>query len=192
MAVSREEDQKLIVYELKQHPTRYCSFAPVAATHRSQYHDFAGVPISASWIEHDIRAADEPDELAQLPDFALLGVVPLFSDRAVKALSDLLASNGELLPVRHARQRYFAYNVTTVIDAIDLTRSQVEWFSDGGVMAISSYVFQPELLGAASIFKIPQLPRAFVYVTDEFTDRVRRTELIGFVFSELWRAPIDA
>jgi hypothetical protein len=124
--------------------------------------------------------------LKQLPDFALLGVVPVFSDGAVKALYDLMQPHGEILPLRHARRRYFAYNVTTVIDAIDQGTAKIERFSDGAVMSIVEYAFKPDAIGNAAFFTIPQLPRAHVYVTDVVVDRVARAELLGFVFRRIW------
>ena len=177
----------MIVYELKQNPKRFCSFTPVDPSHRTMYHHFDGTSAKSTWTEHQIRAADEPDDEALLPDFALLGVVPVFSEQAVEVLREMLEGNGELLPLRHARRRYFAHNVTTVIDGLDEQRSIMERFTDGGVMAIESYTFKPATLSGAKIFKIPQLPRAHVYVTDSFIEPVRRAELLGFVFRELWR-----
>jgi hypothetical protein len=182
-----KRDQGMIVYQLRQNSERFCSFAANVGTDHAIYHRFDGTPLKASWEELAIHAADEPDERAQLPDFALLGVVPVFSEQAVNALRDLLELNGELLSLRHARRKYFAYNVTTMLDALDEGRSRVSRFSDGGIMSIEGYVFRPGVLSDAAIFKIPQLPGAFVYVTEEFADRVRRAELLGFVFRELWR-----
>lgn len=176
----------MIVHELRQNPKRFCSFASNVGTDHAIYRRFDGTPLGASWKELVIHAADESDERAQLPDFALLGVVPVFSEQAVNALRDILEPNGELLPLRHARRKYFAYNVTTVLDALDEERSRVSRFSDGGIMSIEGYVFRSEALNKAAIFKIPQFPGAFVYVTEVFADRVRRAELLGFVFRQIW------
>lgn len=176
----------MIIYQLRQNPERFCSFTPSVAADRTIYHRFDGTAVGRDWKEHVIRAADEPDQNAQLPDFALLGVIPVFSEHAVSVLRDFLGANGELLPLRHERRRYFALNVTTVIDALDEQRSHVDRFSDGGIMSIDAYVFKQEAIRDATIFKIPQLPRAHVYVTDVVVDRVRRAELLGFVFRQLW------
>jgi hypothetical protein len=177
----------MIVYELRQNPERFCSFAPDVETDHTVLHQFDGRTLRASWKELAIHAADEPDDRAQLPDFALLGVVPLFSEQAVAALRDVLESHGELLPVRHPRRRYLAYNVTTVLDALDEERSSLSRFSDGGVMSIESYAFRRDAISGTAIFRIRQLPRAFVYVTEDFVDRVRRAELLGFQFRMLWK-----
>jgi hypothetical protein len=178
----------MIVYELGQNPERFCSFAPDVEADHALLHQFDGRTLGATWRELSIHAADEPDESARLPDFALLGVVPLFSEQAVEALRDILESHGELLPVRHARRRYLAYNVTTILDALDEERSSIARFSDGNVMSIESYAFRADALRKASIFRIHQLPRAFVYVTEDFVDRARRAELLGFKFRRLWNS----
>lgn len=181
-----DETQRVIVHQLRQNPERFCSFAANVGSKHAIYHRFDGTPLGAAWKELAIHAADEPDERAQLPDFALLGLVPVFSEQAVNALRDILEANGELLPLQHARRKYFAYNVTTVLDALDEERSRVSRFSDGGIMSIEGYVFRPGALSEAVIFKIPQLPGAFVYVTEVFADRVRQAELLGFVFRQIW------
>lgn len=176
----------MIVHQLRQNSERFCSFAANVPNSHAIYQRFDGTSLADAWSEIAIHAADEPDERAQLPDFALLGVVPVFSDQAVDTLRDLLEPNGELLPLRHARRHYFAYNVTTFRDALDEERSLMSRFSDGGIMSIEGYAFRPEVLTDVAIFKIPQLPGGFVYVTEEFADRTRRAELLGFVFRTLW------
>jgi hypothetical protein len=174
------------VYELRENPERFCSFVPSDAADKELYRAFDGSKLAVAWREHAIRAADEPDDKALLPDFALLGVVPVFSSAAVDALRDILEANGQLFPVRHSRRRYFAYNVTTVLDALDESRSVVQRFSSGGVMFIDSYAFIAAKLRGSTIFKIPQVRQAHIFVTAPFVERVKRAELLGFVFRPIW------
>ncbi|MGH7635195.1 MAG: imm11 family protein, partial [Gemmatimonadaceae bacterium] len=142
--------------------------------------------IARLWRTVPIRAADEDDATAQLADHALLGTVPVFSVRAVNRLLDFLTRGGELLPLRYGRAEYMAYNVTRVIDALDEKASSIARFPSGNVMSIATYVFRSDLLASVPIFKIPQLPRAHVFVTDEFVSRVAESDLTGFRFSLLW------
>ena len=135
-----------------------------------------------------MEAADEDDSSAELGDYALLGTVPVFSATAVDALLDLLEKNGELLPVRYSRKEYMAYNVTRVIDALDERQSTILRFTTGRIMSITKYAFDPELLINAPIFKIPQLPLAYVFVSDVFVNRVRDKGLTGFSFRPTWIA----
>lgn len=176
----------MIVYELRQHPERFCSFAVQNEADRGIYSRFDGAPLKGEWKEYVITAADEPDESADLPDFALLGIIPIFSEQAVTSLRDILEANGELLRLRYARREYWAYNVTTLIDALDERQAVVQRFSTGRVMVIDEYAFRREALSSATIFKIPQLLRGHVYVTDVFASRVRQAELVGFAFHRIW------
>ena len=53
-------------------------------------------------------------------------------------------------------------------------------------MAIREYCFRPAVIGEASVFKISELPKAHVFVTDPFVERVERGALRGFDFRLLW------
>ncbi len=101
-------------------------------------------------------------------------------------LLDLLKPSGELLPLRYSVAEYLAYNVTRVIDALDEDSSSIVRFPTGRVMSISKYSFVPDLVGSSAIFKIPQLPKAHVFVTDEFARRVQESRLSGFTFLKVW------
>lgn len=177
----------ITVYRLDPDNDHFHNFALVDESAATIYHRFNGTPLGSEWRPLEIMAVDTDDELAVLGDHALLGTIPVFSERAVTALADVLRGNGELLPLAYARQPYLAFNTTTVVDALDASRSKVNYFTSGRVMSIDDFVFRPERVRGQTIFKIPELPRAFVFVTDDFVDRVRAAELRGFDFVEIWR-----
>ncbi len=175
------------IFELKADPKRYCNFALTDPTDNWIYNNaFNGRPLAAQWKTARITAADEDDATAELPDFALLGIVPVFSLRGMEALLDILKAAGELLPLRYPRGEYFAFNVTRVVDALDEDESKVQRFADGSVMSVSRYAFYPERVRDLPIFKIPELPKAYVFVSDAFVQRVADAELVGFHFKPLW------
>lgn len=175
------------IFELKADPKRYCNFALADASESWIYDDaFNGRPLAAEWKTLRITAADEDDATAELPDFALLGIVPVFSLRAMDALLDMLRAAGELLPLRHPRAEYVAFNVTRVIDALDEARSTILRFTDGNVMSVSRYAFLPERVRGLPILKIPELPKAYVFVSEDFVRRVSEAGLSGFHFKPLW------
>lgn len=174
------------VYELRTQKDRYCNFALRDEHLNSIFNEFDGRSLAEDWVPLPIKAADEDDEVAELADYALLGTIPVFSERAVDALSGVLRQNGELLPLLYERRPYFAYNVTTVIDALDQQRSSVKSFADGQIMWIDRYAFTVAPLATATIFKIPELPRAYVFVTDKFVDLARPAGLQGIEFKHIW------
>ena len=177
------------IFELKTEPKRYCDFALVNPGDAWIYGDaFNGRPMAAHWKALRITAADEDDATAELADFALLGIVPVFSLRAVDVLLDLLKPAGEVLPLRHRRGEFFAFNVTRVVDALDEAHSKVMKFSDGNVMAVSQYHFVEDRLRGLAMFKIPQLRKAYVFVSESFVQRVEQAGLTGFRFQYLWGA----
>jgi uncharacterized protein DUF1629 len=175
------------VYRLQADTDHFQSFAPVQSF--DAFWSLDGRPIRRSWAPVRVRAVVEEDGV-QLPagDFAgLASNVPVFSRRAAEALEPILTLNGELLPLIAPQGVYFAYNVTRLIDAIDKNRSKVVRFSSGRVMAIEKYVFKPDRLVGATIFKDP-FYYAEVYVTDAFVEAVTAGQLTGFAFEPLWGA----
>ena len=99
----------------------------------------------------------------------------------------MLTGNGELLPLSCGEGEYYAFNVTTSIDALDESNSEVERFeSSGRIMLVLKYAFFGVRLSGATIFKIPQFPRTHVYVTDKFRKIVINNHLTGFDFVNLW------
>jgi len=177
------------VFELLTEPKRYSNFALAYPLQDGGIYDvFDGRSLAAEWKAPVVIAADEDQDAAEFADFALLGTVPVFSLQALEALLDLLRPNGEVLPLRFKGGEYFAYNVTRILPALDETASSMTRFSTGRVMSIDRYVFRPELLDNAAVFKIPELPKAFVFVTDAFVERIRATRLTGLVFSLLWHS----
>jgi hypothetical protein len=128
---------------------------------------------------------NEGDEDRPASDFPWTSF-PTFSKRAVEALRDLLEPNGEILPLICEFGDYYAFNTTTVVDALDEEHSELKRFKDGGIMRILRYEFYPEKLQGLSIFKLSQLPGGD-YVTDTFVQRVQEAGLVGFDFSEAQR-----
>jgi hypothetical protein len=175
------------VYVLNATPSAFCDFAFARAEDIALFDCFDGRSLTASWKPVPITAADEPDDEAELGDFAFLGTMPMLSERAARALCPLLAGQAELLPVVYPRRTYFCLNVTRVIDALDEEASTVERFaSSGRVMSVDRFVFRSEPLVDATIFRIPQLLRSLTFVTDAVSRVVRREELLGFDLERVW------
>ena len=151
---------------------------------------FDGRKLLPSWIEPAVEVLRDKKFNRNLPpsDFTTLAPgVPVFSSRAVNVLKDILQENGEILPLSCSEGEYFVFNVTTFIDALNESASEVERFkSDGSIMQINKYVFFGDRLAGATIFRIPQFPRAEVYITDKFRKLVIDNRLVGFKFVNLW------
>jgi len=176
------------VYKLQSDIKRYSTFAVAGKLRPDFYGLFDGRSLARDWETVTMIVADEDqdDATIELPDFTLLGVVPVFSVRAATTLLPLLKPNGELLPVRHPRAEYLLYNVTHISDALDESASTVERFSSGRIMTVEKYVFKASMVVLLDIFKVPQFRRGSEFVTDRFVTEAQKNNLTGFDFRLIW------
>ncbi|MDJ0632715.1 MAG: hypothetical protein QNJ34_05950 [Xenococcaceae cyanobacterium MO_188.B29] len=131
--------------------------------------------------------------VAPFNDFPGLNMIlPVFSQRACEVLRDFLEPNGELLPLDSDSGQYFFYNITKIVDALDVENSVCEFWCDPSTTAIDIqyYFFKEEMLNELSIFRIYENPIATL-VTNDFVKRVHEYELNGFQFNKIWPFPKD-
>jgi hypothetical protein len=140
--------------------------------------DLVGAPVSVKWVSDE--NGDKPTS-----DFPTFGAIPVFSQRAVDALGELLVQHGELLPLQIEGEQLYAYSVTRELAALDEEKSDLLRFPSGWIMDVEEYVFFPERIDKYPIFKLPNL-RAEVFVTDSFVSHVRQSRLTGFAFERVW------
>jgi hypothetical protein len=146
---------------------------------------FTGNPFANNWGSHWVK---EMKSNSRKFDFSMLCTAPIFSERAVSVLSDLIGHKAEFLPYQHKTEKYFAINVINIVDGVDLTKSDYllrEGYTDA-VKEIRRYVFIEDKVVNETIFKIPQFIGTTVFVTDIFRQRVIDAKLTGFVFYEVW------
>jgi len=141
-----------------------------------------------TWQTHKLSQRWNPIEVAgnergnnDYPTIAF--IIPVFSDRAVQALHDFLAPNGELLPLRAPCGSYFVYNVTTLIaNALDQKRTRRRGAN------IIEYHFHAEAVAGVDVFRIWGL-RPDLFVSQAFVDRAVERKLRGFDFQQVWSSP---
>lgn len=123
-------------------------------------------------------------------DFPWLGEhVLVMRQRSVGALHGFLEQYGEVLPLECDETPLYLFNTSTVIDALDLGRSEVARIPGGKIIDIRSHVFHPDVVAGMHIFKIPQLLHSFMYLSQEFVDRVTDADLQGVGFRLVWEDP---
>ena len=178
----------MIVFQLKRDVARYLW---LTFSHEDDFFvlgELDGRAVAPSWRPRAVRWPGRGNAPRQVRgDFLTLGAAPVFSERAVDALLDLLVPAGELLPLACRDGRYYLYNVTQVLDALDERRSELRRFQTCGLLRVVRPEFRPEALRGAMVFKVPQL-RGAVYVTSLFVRRVAEAGLTGFKFPPLWTA----
>jgi hypothetical protein len=148
----------------------------------------------AKWVAPRLAKTWKPQKLIgnvwPLNDYpgesAPAWLIPVFSPRAVEGLREFLEPNGELLPVLTPLGTYYAYNVTRVVDVLDLKQSDVDWSVGGRWRAdeINRFEFKAEVKDL-TIFKIPQMP-VQIYVTEPFVQCVRELRLNGMWITKCW------
>ena len=132
---------------------------------------------------------DHETEAGPLPDFTHFNLdpIPTFSARAREALDDLLTPYGELAAIEMDEpMRYFGFNATTIVDALDEEKSKIKRFTDGGVMRVEQHVLRESVTSLPPIFKMPQTRRNTTYVNEQFVEVVQRHGLSGFRFDLLF------
>jgi hypothetical protein len=118
-------------------------------------------------------------------------MIPAFSIKAVQALEPRLSQNGELLRLDSDVGEYYAYNTLTVLDALDIEKSVIQWLDKRKkvtALKINKYAFKKDVLEGAFIFRIVESPIQ-IYVTNKFMDIVTEAGLDGFDCPLLWSSP---
>ena len=108
------------------------------------------------------------------------------SSHAVDVLGPFLLRYGELLPLSCESEELWVFNITNVVDALIEEASDLERFSTGRIMMINRHVFDPVAIGDSEMFRIPQLLRSPIFVTQSFVDLVDTTGLKGTPFGLVW------
>lgn len=113
--------------------------------------------------------------------------IPVFDEKAISVLGDLLNGNAEILPLDCKEGVFYAINVINVIDCIDYEKSEYKTFRDGQrIMRFITYVFNEEKTKGMNLFKLKDEPLKRPFVSDEFRKRVIDNNLTGFKFELVW------
>ena len=157
---------------------------------RDRFNLFDGTPRNGKYpVPQGIRNRIGKEKRSNvLPDFTHIGLMPIptFSERAVRALGDMLSCNGELAPIKmNEAMQYYGFNPTRIVDVVDEEKSTIAYFSSGRLMDIDHYVLRADAKELPPIFRIPQLVRNTTYVSDEFIALVNECKLTGFRFQPL-------
>jgi hypothetical protein len=174
----------LAIFRFEADSDRYagldCSDDSVAYLTRTR---FDGTALLPDWTPFRVWAAPPDKRRSNFPAFPEMVV----DGGAVAALRDVFGRSGELLPLESADGEFYIFNVLATVDCLDESASKGRRFPSGRFMWIHEHVFSPERVGAAEIFKIPQLALGpHVYVTSRFVESVERSGLTGFAPVEVW------
>lgn len=176
------------VYIMRAQANHYQTFTPAKEEDWGKLDEFDGRRHAFNWVPLRVKVRDS-DVGGPLPasDHSNLGgVVPVVSRRAKDRLEAVLAPHGEFLPLLTTVGEYYAFNVTTVLNALDEDASELLRFASGRIMDIVTYRFNPGSLEGAIIFRLAQMARRYVYVTDRFVGLADEHNLTGIDFEHIW------
>jgi hypothetical protein len=117
---------------------------------------------------------------------------PVFSEKALTCIRDLLSDKLDILPLDCDKGKYSIVNIYSKIDCINYDNSQCTKFESGHVREFHKFAFKHSKLIGEHIFKIPEIVgMSMVFVSDEFRERVVSNGLVGFNFMEVWNSDGD-
>ena len=143
------------------------------------YQMFDGTRLWDKWETLKVKYYDDDKDLryGDAPGF----IIPAINKKALDALFPLIKNDVELLSFQLNDEKIYGINVLTIIDAIDYELSQYRTYRDGNrIMAFKKYVFRDEAIEKHNIFKIIDLPRGEIFVSEEFYKAILDNELEGF------------
>jgi len=178
------------IYTLRADSNRYKSLVIPDITDRKKFELMDGRTLHETWLppKVDVDREEGRGEFSTGDFPSLLRHAPVFSTRAIEELGGVLKKHGEVLPLVCKNCEggpYFVYNLTTIVDALDKEKSEIKYFSTGRVMRVVRYAFLDDKLNDFVIFKIPELPKSEVFVTDRFISAVESSHLSGFQFERV-------
>lgn len=170
---------------------------PVNEAEFEVFRGFDGSARAPDWrpIKMELVTEDEQGRPLLQSDIPWLGKhAPVLRKKAASALAPMLAGYGEMVPLACDTADLVVFNTTRVlVDALDMDRSAfVRFPSTGRIMKVKAHVFRPERVQGVHAFKVPDLLRGSVFVTDEVVSAVQEAALQGVGFRLLWHSSATA
>lgn len=168
------------IYKLDFDVNNYKSIQVSSKVDADYYQLFDGNSIKDIWQPLSVSYYEEDSELKEgdAPGFN----IPVVNKRALDVLYPLIKGDIEILPLQLGNEQLYGINVLTVADVLDYDLSEYKTYRDGKrIMAVKKYVFKEEKI-KNDIFKIIDLPRGAIFVSDQFCKLVKDNNLEGFKF----------
>lgn len=138
-----------------------------------------------TWTPLALKAMYRNRPYGDIADFS--PGIPVVNPKVIEATKDLISNQVEVLSTLCSDCELYILNVTNIIDAVDYSKAQVKYFSDGKkVLRFIKLAFIEEKLRSNHIFKLVEKKLSPVYVSDEFRQRIIDNGLTGFKFELVW------
>ena len=139
--------------------------------------------LATDWPKITLELENNKKRISDFPYFC--HNFPIFSERAVDALRDLIAPYVEFLPVEVANsdKKFFGVNIWTVYDTLDLPRC--DYVQIHRYFNIKVHAFKDDILPEAPIFRVRETCTLEMFISQEFRDIVESKRLTGLRFEHL-------
>ncbi|MBM6406039.1 hypothetical protein JQN72_17520 [Phycicoccus sp. CSK15P-2] len=135
-------------------------------------------PRASEWtpIRMTLLKADDQGRPHQRADLPWLGSeVLVLRDQAIEPVGGLLQSYGDVLPLQCEGARLALFSAQAVAGVLDEEHSDMVRFSSGRIMALRSPAFHTAALGDRQAFKLAEMPRGDLYITEQLVEAIRAT-----------------
>jgi hypothetical protein len=148
------------------------------------------LPLAPNWKPIKVRRVHPTStrKSAVKVDMPFYGSHVIFlRPRAVEVLHSFITRSGELLPVEdEGGDELYMFNALSVLDALDMEKADLKYFSDGRIMRIARYEFRPDVIRDVDMFRIPQMRSSPIFLSQRFVDAVQQEGLTGAGFENVW------
>lgn len=139
----------------------------------------ANQPTHKIMVEYGVNDSSDSREVDDYP--CLSATIPVLSQRFVDIAKKELEANGQLFPIVGENKKFYLYNITTLVDAIDYENSDLV-FSGDFLIDVNKLVLNEIKFSEPVIFKLTGDPLGPVYVNESFKLLVEESGLIGIKF----------
>ena len=115
----------------------------------------------------------------------LMDSIPTFSEKAVAVLKNQIEKDGQILPLLTDEGQYYFFNVLSIVDGLNETESDLIRIGSGKIVYIGKYVLKNNDYTKSHIFKLENLEKDSVFVTEAFKENIINNDLQGFDFIEV-------
>ena len=119
--------------------------------------------------------------LGDYPNFT----VPIVSNK-IKAILDSICDNYiEYLPIKIKKcdEIYYIFNVLNILDCINKEKSDIKYFSDGGLMEIQNYTFNEIPNNESKVFRIKGYEKS-IYINNDVKNTLEQNNCFGLLYED--------
>jgi hypothetical protein len=167
---------------------------PLESRDYEVFRSFDGTPRHPGWTPIRVfLLKQEGGQQFQYSDFPwLAGHAPVLRQPAVEVLGATLTKYGELLPLACDEAELHVFNACTVIDALKVDASDIVYGTAAGdIITVQSYAFDPRIIDRRQVFKVPELARRTLFMTQDVVELVQNSGLRRVGFRLLWQSDTE-